>query len=126
MVKCKVQQHPRARVCAGLPSHRKPTSPQMKSLQAWQKVGLVRVTFFRLCPSSWLLARPLPAAGLAVRLLEASRSGVFRTDSAMSPHTGSLGRAPLGSCRSKRKSSEPEIPPAPKANYPDPKMWPSG
>lgn len=30
-----------------LPSHRKPTRPQMKSLQLWQKVGLVRVTFLR-------------------------------------------------------------------------------
>lgn len=35
-----------------LPSHIYPTSPQMKSLQWWQKVGLVRVTLRKECP--WL------------------------------------------------------------------------
>ena len=30
------------------PSHRMPASPQMKSEQRWQKVGLVSVTFLKL------------------------------------------------------------------------------
>lgn len=34
------------------PSHRKPASPQMKSEQRWQKVGLVSITFRKVWPSA--------------------------------------------------------------------------
>lgn len=74
---------------ADLPSHKKPTSPQMKSLQLWQKVGLVRVTFFRQWPGVklWSLGwRPghgcaffFRVRGLAVRQSAVSGSaGVLR------------------------------------------------
>lgn len=38
--------------CGRSPSHRKPASPQMKSEQRWQKVGLVSITFRKLWPSA--------------------------------------------------------------------------
>lgn len=70
-------------------------SPQMKSLQLWQKVGLVRVTFLRQWPGAelWYLGRRpgdccalfFPVRGLAVRLSAASGSaGLARPESAMS------------------------------------------
>lgn len=70
-------------------------SPQMKSLQLWQKVGLVRVTFLRQCPGAapWYLGRRpgdccvlfFTASGLAVRLSAAAGSaGLARPESAMS------------------------------------------
>lgn len=78
-------------------------SPQMKSLQPWQKVGLVRVTFLRQWPGAelWYLGRRpgdccalfLPVRGLAVRLSAASGSACLaRPESAMSSylHTNSL------------------------------------
>lgn len=76
-------------------------SPQMKSLQLWQKVGLVRVTFLKQWPGAglWYLGRSpgdccalfFTVWGLAVRLLEASGSaGLFRLESAMSSHTNYL------------------------------------
>lgn len=81
-----------------LPSHRKPTSPQMKSLQLWQKVGLVRVTFLRQCPCAelWYLGRKpgdccalfFTVRGLDVRPSAASGSaGLARPESAMSYYT---------------------------------------
>lgn len=67
----------------------------MKSLQLWQKVGLVRVTFFRQCPGAelrYLGRRPgdccdlfFRVRGLAVRQSAASGSaGALRLESAMS------------------------------------------
>lgn len=65
----------------------------MKSLQLWQKVGLVRVTFFRQCPGAelrYLGRRPgdccalfFRVRGLAVRQSAAS-AGVLQPESAMS------------------------------------------
>lgn len=65
----------------------------MKSLQLWQKVGLVRVTFFRQCPGAelrYLGRRPgdccalfFRVRGLAVRQSAAS-AGVLQSESAMS------------------------------------------
>ena len=80
-----------------LPSHKKPTSPQMKSLQLWQKVGLVRVTFLRQCPCAelWYLGRRpgdccalfFTVRGLDVRPSAASGSaGLPRPESAMSSY----------------------------------------
>lgn len=82
-------------VCAVLPSHRKPMSPQMKSLQLWQKVGLVRVTFLRQWPGAelWYLGRRpgdccalfFTVRGLDVRQSTAAESaGLARPESAMS------------------------------------------
>lgn len=75
-------------------------SPQMKSLQLWQKVGLVRVTFLKQCPGAelWYLGRSpgdccalfFTASGLAVRLSAASASaGLGRPESAMSSNRSS-------------------------------------
>lgn len=72
-------------------------SPQMKSLQPWQKVGLVSVTLLKLCPGAelWYLGRGpgdccaffFPTSGLAVRLSAASGSGgLGRPESAMSSY----------------------------------------
>lgn len=83
------------RFCAVSPSHRKPTSPQMKSLQLWQKVGLVRVTFFMQWPGAelWYLCRePGDCCGLffnvrGLPVLQSATSesaGVVRPQSAMS------------------------------------------
>lgn len=72
-----------------VPSHRKPTSPQMKSEQLWQKVGLVSVTLLRQCPGAELRYRGrasgdcwdlfFGAKGLGARLSAASiPAGVLR------------------------------------------------
>lgn len=72
-------------------------SPQMKSLQLWQKVGLVRVTFLRQWPGAelWYLGRRLgdccallfTVRGLADRQSAASASaGLARPESAMSSY----------------------------------------
>lgn len=74
--------------------------PHMKSLQLWQKVGLVRVTLLKQWPGAelWYLgrspgdccARFFTVRGLAVRLSPASGSaGLARPQSAMSSHTKS-------------------------------------
>lgn len=73
----------------------------MKSLQLWQKVGLVRVTFLKQCPGAelWYLGRSpgdccalfFPVSGLDVRLSAASGSaGRGRPESAISNPTRSL------------------------------------
>lgn len=69
--------------------------PQMKSLQLWQKVGLVRVTFLKQWPGAalWYLDRSpggccalfFPVSGLAVRLsAEPGSVGLGWLESAMS------------------------------------------
>lgn len=62
------------RLAVVLPSHWKPSRPQMKSEQLWQKVGLVRVTLFRQWPG-----RPEGAGGLEGRRSDSAMSWLDRT-----------------------------------------------